>query len=489
MKYAKTSCLLLSTLLACQSTNTPGPSEGTKVQTNTSTQSQAWRKAVPQPGPEPQPQLPVFQRGKLKNGMTIMVAEDRALPLLSMRVVIRGGSSADPQDAPGLSSFAYGLLDEGAGDRDVLAFSDALADFGLSFSSGANQDSGWVSVSGLSRNRETMMGLMADSILKPQLNKADFERVQKQTIAGLMQRRGSPSGLAFEYVPGLLYGKDHPYGHPATGTVESVEKFTLSRVRRHLPKILTPWRACLIVSGDINLEEATKMAEKFLGKWKGTRRPSPKPRALEATTRSKITLIHKANSPQTMVILFRPIFGQGDPADAPLTVTNQIYGGSFASRLNLFLREEKGYTYGARSTLSTRRNVGAYLAYAKIKQDKTALGLQAFFDEMSGMKEKPPSSEEINRAKNGLIRSLTGQFESINAAAGAAVSLFIYGLPLDYYAQLPATYAGVQESAVKKAIEDYLIGEVFNVVLVGDAEKIQAEVKKLKLGDVKLITP
>lgn len=484
------SSFLFCGLIACQTTSTPNLGTNPKNEaTLTSTESQAWRKQVPKPGPEPQPQLPSFKRARLKNGLTIMVAEDHALPLLSMRVVIRGGSRSDPQDAAGLTAFSFSLLDEGAGDRDALAFSDAVADLGARFSAGADQDSGWISTGGLSRNRDAMMELLADAILRPHLEQADFDRTQNLAVASLMRRRGSPSGLAFEYLPGLLYGEKHSYGHPSSGTVESVGQFTLSQVRRHLPKVLTPWRACLIASGDISLDEANALAEKFLGKWKGTRRPAPKPPTLKAKPRSKITLIHKANSPQTMVILFRPIFGQGHDEQTALVVANQIYGGSFASRLNLFLREAKGYTYGARSTLSLRENVGAYFAYAKIKQDVTAPGLQAFFDEMAGMQKKPPTREEIQRAKDGLIRSLTGQFESTSAAASAAVNIFTYHLPLDRYAQLPGKYAALKDDAITQAVTDYMQGDVFDVILVGDAEKIQDAVKQLNLGPIKLITP
>ena len=484
-------CLAILTataLVACQTPQTQTPSAKPSG-TETSTQSETWRKQMPKPGPEPQPSLPVFRRAKLKNGMTIMVSQNSVLPLVSFRLVIRGGSSADPQDAPGLTSFAFGLLDEGAGKRSALEFSDAIADLGASFSTGADQDSGWLSVSGLSRNQDEMMSLMADVLLRPSLSQKDFVRVQKQAVASLMQRRGSPGGLAFEYVPAMLYGARHPYGHPSSGTVESVGRFKLSQVRRHLPKLLTPHRACLIASGDISLEEATKIAEKFLGKWNGSARPEPKPPTVEPTKRSSVTLIHKPNSPQTMVIIFRPLFGHRHADETALVVTNEIYGGSFSSRLNLFLREEKGYTYGARASLSLRHNVGAYLAYAKIRQDVTGPGLQAFFDQMALLKTKSPSTEEIQRAKDGLTRSLTGQFESTGAAANAAETLFIYRLPLDRYAQMPQRYASVEKNAIDRAIERYLSSDVFHVVLVGDASKIQDEIKKLDLGPVKLITP
>ena len=451
--------------------------------------AEAWRKAVPTPGPEPQPTLPVFERAQLKNGLTVMVIQNPTLPLVSFRMVIRGGSREDPQELPGLTAFSFGMLDEGADKLNALEFSDAVADLGASFSTGASQDSGFLSVSGLSRNRDAMLQLMSNALLKPRLEKKDFDRIQKQTVASLMRQRGSASGLAFEYVPALLYGEKHPYGHAPSGTVESVQKFSLKSVRRHLPKVLTPHRASFIASGDISLETATELAQKYFGQWKGTKRPVTAPPSKTATKRDRITLIHKDNSPQTMVILYRPMFGRGTPDEIATLVTNQIYGGSFTSRLNFVLREEKGYTYGASAFLSLRDKVGAYLASSKVRQDVTGPALTAFVDIMNSMKASPPTDNEIERAKNGLIRSLTGQFESINAASAAASSLFVYRLPLDRYAKLPQMYSGISKEKINETTEKYLVSDVFHIILVGDSKKIMKQVEDTKLGPVKLIVP
>jgi len=468
------------------SSNSSGHSSGSAT---TSTQAEVWRKSVPKPGPQPQPTLPVFERAQLKNGLTVMVIQNRTLPLVSFRMVIRGGSREDPQALPGLTAFSFGMLDEGAAEMSALEFSDAVADLGASFSAGASQDSGYLSVSGLSRNRDQMLELMSNALLKPRLEKKDFRRIQEQTVASLMRRRGSASGLAFEYVPGLLYGDKHPYGHPASGTVESVKRLKLKHVRRHLPKVLSPHRASFVASGDVSLEEAKELAEKYFGQWKGTRRPVTAPPAKAATARERITLIHKDNSPQTMIILYRPMFGRGGSDEIAALVTNQIYGGSFTARLNFVLREEKGYTYGARAFLSLRDKVGAYLASSKVRQDVTGPALSAFVDIMDSMKSSPPTDAEISRAKDGLVRSLTGQFESINAASAAAESLFVYRLPLDRYAKLPEMYSGISREKVAEMTNKYLVSDLFHVILVGDSKKIMKQIKETNLGPVKLIVP
>ncbi len=488
----KRSLLLIAMLAGCAS-STPAP-EPEPMETASTTSDpnypageptsaeEAWRAQPPEPGAAPELKLPVFERAKLKNGLTVLTAEVRALPLVSFILVTRGGSATDPKGQGGLTTLAYDLIGEGAAGKSALEFTNAVADLGASFGTGADQDKGTISISGLTRNADAMLGLLADATMRPNLRKADFARVKQQTLGALVRRKGSAQGLAFEVVPGVLYGESHPYGHPTVGTEETVKKLSLKGAKRHLKRTLVPSASALIAVGDIDLATATKMAEAAFGKWKGKRAKAPKYAAVKPTKRGDVLIVHKANSPQTMVVIGRPIFGTGSSDDVPLRVTNEVYGGSFAARLNMNLREAKGYTYGAHSVLSTRHGVGAFLAYSKIRADVTAPGLAEFFNEMRGMLAKPASDPELDRAKNGMIRSLPGDFELTGAAAGAATSLFVYDLPLDHYARRPKAVAAVGHDELKAMSERYLTPDSMRIILVGDADQIAKPVEALGLG-------
>lgn len=454
----------------------PAPAEITQP-------DEPWRATPPPPGPSPKLKLPVFERGKLGNGLTVLAAELRALPLVSFVLVTSGGSAADPDGQGGLTALSYGLLGEGAGGRSALEFADAVADLGASFGTGADQDKGTISISGLVRNADQMLGLVADAAMRPAKTDKDFDRVKQQTLGSIVHRRGAAEGLAFEFVPAAIYGERHPYGHPSSGTEETVMKLKLKHVRRQLKRLLVPGASALIAVGDINLEEATALAQRHFAKWRGKRGASAKHRAVKAEPRKQIIIVHKDNSPQTMAVIGRPLFGQGDEDDIPLAVTNTMYGGSFSSRLNMNLREAKGYTYGAQSVMSLRHGVGAFLAYAKLRADVTAAGLGEFFSELEGMLSRPPDDTELALAKDGMIKSMPGAFEVTSAAASAATNLFVYDLPLDYYARRLEGVAAVGHDAVKAMATEYLRGDRMQIVLVGDASKITEPVRALGLGE------
>lgn len=492
MNRPRSPALALATALplaACAS-STPATPPPTPASAPTATSTAAavapvpWRSTPPTPGPAAEPVLPVFAREKLPNGLTVIAAQNRALPLVSLMLVVRGGSATDPEGRYGQTALAFELLGEGAGERDALAFSDAVADLGARFSTGADQDQGTIAISGLSRHKDEMLGLLADVALRPRLDKSDFERMQKQTLAQLVRQRGAPEGLAFEFVPEMVFGARHPYGHPANGVEATVAKLDLSQTRRHLAKLLVPSRTALIAVGDIDIQEAVKLAEKHLGRWKGPNTRVAPHAAVPPSAREKIHFVHMEAAPQTMIVFARPAFGRGHADEVPLLVANEVFGGSFTSRLNMNLREAKGYTYGARSSPSMRHGAGSMLAYSKVRADATAASVKEFVGELAGMAARPPSDTELERAKDGLIRSLPGAFETIGASASAAASLFVYDLPLDRYARRAAEVQAIGRDDVARVALEYLDPARMQILLVGDTQRWLADVEGLGLGPV-----
>ncbi len=447
---------------------------------------ESWRKQRPKAGPNPTPVLPVFERATLDNGLTILVSTESSLPLVSFRLVTRGGAALDPEGKAGLASLTYAMLQEGAGDLDLLAFSDRVADLGANFGANSDRDRGSLAISGLVRNAKPMLDLLADAALRPMMSESAFKRRVAQTMAALQRRRGSPQGLAFEAVPALIYGAKHPFGHPPTGTLQTIPNITLPDIKAHHKDLLQPQHSALIATGAITLAEAKAMIEARFGKWTkaNTKRAAIPP--VEAKKRTKVVLIHKPKTPQTMVIVGRPLFGRGNPKEAATRVMNSVFGGNFSARLNMNIREAKGYAYGAYSQVAFRDQVGVMIAYASIRQDVTAEGLKVFIDELKGMVSKPPSEAEVKLAKAGMIRGLPGSFDTTTAIAGAASAIFVYGLPLDYYAKIGARYQAISLEAVRKAAVEYTDPSKMQILLVGDLDVIHEKVSALGLGELEI---
>lgn len=449
----------------------------------------SWRLDPPPLGPSPQLVLPTFEKAVLENGLTVLVARLDRLPLVAFQLVTKGGAALDPADAHGLGNLTYGMLDEGAGALDALAFSDALADLGASFSAACGRDRGSASISGLSRHGEALAQLLADAVLRPRMEPASFARLKARTAAGIQARLGSPQGMAFLKLPPLLYGADHPLGHPPSGTLTSVKGITLEAVRAQRGRILDPKRSAFVAVGDVTLASATALARKHFGSWTAPEAPPLEIPPVAARERESILFIDKPASPQTMVVLGRPLFGRGHAQEQALTLANGAWGGSFSSRLNMNLREEKGYTYGAGSQVSFRNSVGVFVAYAALQRVFSAPGLKEFFVELTDLETKPLDDDEVERVRTGLVRSLPGDFEGVGSLAGAAAQIFAYDLPLDHYAQLAARIEATTGEEVRAAAGAYLDPGVMQVLLVGDAKTVIPALEGLGFAPIQLVEP
>ena len=449
--------------------------------------AEAWRASRPELGPEPDLVLPTFERTVLDNGLVVMAARLDRLPLVAFQLVTRGGAALDPAGAAGLGNMVYGMLDEGAGDLDALAFSDAVADLGASFGAGADRDRGTVSISGLSRHASRLASLLADAVRRPRLAEADFARLKAKTLAGIQARLASPQGLAFLRLPALIYGEDHPLGHPVTGSSASVAGITVEQVRAHHGRLLDPRRSAFVAVGDITLEEAVALARQHLGDWTAPEAGTLDVPPVKATPRERIVFVDKPKSPQTMAVLGRPLFGRGHPDEDALRLANIVFGGSFSSRLNMNLREDKGYTYGAGSQVAFRDGVGVFVAYAALQRAFSAPGVAEFFVELEQLDDEPISAEELDRVKDGFIRGLPGDFQGVSNLAGAAGEIFAYDLPLDHYARLSSRIAATDLDAVRAAADAYLNGEVLAVLLVGDATTVVPALEDLGLGPIEVV--
>ncbi len=446
---------------------------------------ESWRAEAPKPGPARALNLPVPKSFQLTNGFTVIYNERPGLPIVAANLVVRTGSDANPLDKPGLANFTVGMLDQGTATRSALQIADEAAQLGATLNTSSTMDASRVSVGSLKKNFPGALALIADLILHPSFPQAEIERQRASRLATLVQRRENPAIVVGQVTAAALYGRQHPYGYPEIGTEAAIKAAARDDMAGFWKQSFVPSNAALVVAGNIGFEELKALAEKQFGGWhKGaSARPAV---GTPSTTAARVVLVDKPGSPQTQVRVTMIGVARSTPDYAALEVMNASLGGLFSSRINLNLREEHGYTYGAGSAFVYRRSAGPFFVGGGIRTDVTAPAVSEIFKEIRRMAEARLSPDELSLAKDSLVRSLPGDFENSAGAAGDFSNAYLYDLGLDYYAKLPGQLSAVTAEGVLGVAKKYLVSEKMIVVAVGDRAKIEPELIKLKLGSAEI---
>jgi zinc protease len=447
--------------------------------------SQAWRKVVPKAGPPVTVHLPVPETFTLANGLKVYVVPEHSLPILSASFVTRAGSENNVSGKEGLASLTAQTMGEATTTRDLKTLADAQEKIGVRIGVGASMDDASSGLTVLTDHTNAAFDLFSDVLLHPAFKDEDLERLKKQRLIGIQQETDNVTAMVGRVGPKLLYG-DTPYGASGTGTTESVMGLTRGDVTGFYASHYGPADSALVLVGDVTLPEAKKLAAGYFGKWTGTASaavtlpPAPTPDP------THVVIVDKPGAPQTALLAF----GIGVPANSPdlqtLQVMNYVLGGSFASRINMNLREVHGYTYGARSTYDNYRSGGLFVAGGLVKTDVTGPAATQLIYEIKRFPDNPPTEAELNEAKVARVQSLPGQFETTGAIAGSMTSIFLYDRPLDYYATLPAKYAAVTAADVQRVAKEDVHPDQLIIVAAGDRAKIEPELKETKLGPVEV---
>jgi len=444
-----------------------------------------WRKEVPKPGSARPLQLPVPQTFQLPNGLTIIHSERPAVPVVAARLVVRTGSDSNPADKPGLAGFTAAMLDQGTSSRSALQIADEVEQLGATLETDSTMDSTSVALRSLSKSFPAALGLLADIVLHPAFPKEEISRQRASRLASIVQQRANAGLVADRVSSAALYGSEHPYGYPEIGTAASVREMQRDDMVVFWKKSFVPNNAALIVAGDITFAELKALAEKAMGAWQAG--PSPRPElGAPAAPSARILLVDKPGAAQTQLRVGMVGVPRSTPDYAVLEIMNATLGGLFSSRINLNLREDKGYTYGSYSNFAYRRSAGPFLVRGGIRTDSTAPAVTEIFKEIRRMAEAAPSSEEVILAKDSQTLSLPGRFQTTAQTVTSFSNLFTYDLGLDYYSHLPALLSGVAAQDVQAAAKKYLSPEKMIVVAVGDRAKIEPGLAKLGLGAVEI---
>ena len=449
---------------------------------------QQWRKTVPSPGPALTFHLPVPTTFTLKNGLKIYLIQDSSLPVLAATLVTRAGGETNPAGKPGLASFTATMLGEGTQRLTSTELAEASERIGTRLATTAGMDSATASISVLTNHADAGLDLLSDVVEKPGFRDADLDRIRKQRVLSIQQESDSVSAIAGRVGPHLLYG-DQPYGYTASGTTASLEGITREELKSFWAHHYGPTDSALIFAGDIKESEARELADKHFGNWTGsatgevTLPPPPPP----PTTR--LVLVDKPGSPQTALSAIDLGVARTTPDFEAIQEMNYTLGGSFASRINMNLREEHGYTYGARSGFTAYREGGPFTAGALVKTDVTAPATKELILELNRILTNPASPAELKMAKDSLVQSIPAQFETTAATAGAMSSIFIYNRPLDYYAKLPAAYTAVTPDDIQRVAKETIHPNHFIILAVGDKSKIETPLKELNIAPIEYADP
>jgi zinc protease len=445
------------------------------------------RSKAPVPGTPPELKLPKLQRAKLSNGLNLILAERHEVPLVNFWMVSDAGYAADQSAAPGTASMTMALLTGGTKTRNALEISDQLALLGAQLQANSNLDLCTVKLSALKSKLDASLELFADVILNPSFPEADFQRQQKLQLAGIEREKNTPVQMALRVFPGLLYGTNHAYGNPLTGsgTTASVSKMTREDLSKFHSLWVRPNDSTLIIVGDTTLAEVAPKLEKLFAGWKQEKVPAKNIRSVQPPSKSMVYLIDKPGAQQSIIIAGEIAPPTNNPKEVSIEAMNDGLGGMFGSRLNMNLREDKHWSYGARTLLWDAKGQRPFLAYAPVQTDKTKESLEEMNKEFRGIiGDHPIGADELARIQANETLSLPGSRETINEVGESIAELVQFGLPDDYYEVLAGKIRALKINDVNEAAKAIVHPDHLIWVIVGDRSKIEAGVKEVGLGEL-----
>ena len=434
--------------------------------------------------------FPEIQRATLGNGVEVILAERHALPLVEVTMQFDAGYAADSGGKLGVSSFATEMLDLGTAKRSALEVSATAERLGARLSASAGLDTTSISLSALADQLAPSLELWADVIQRPSFADAEIERLRVRRLAAIEQEKAQPVSLALRVLPPMLYGENHAYGIPYTGsgTADSIQSLNRDDLVAFQSSWLRPDNAKIFIVGDTTLDDIVPVLEKVLRGWRVPPQPLPRKNiaAVDLPSKPRYVLMDKPGAPQSLILAGHLVPGLGDSQDLAIEVMNEVLGGSFTSRINMNLREDKGWAYGARTLLMGALGPRPFLVYAPVQTDRTGDSVQELQKELSLLNSKKRVSEaEMSRVIAGLTRELPGRFETSNAVLGSMTAASRYGRPLDYAASLTRRYEMLELANVHRAAA-LVKPESFVWLIVGDVSQILPQLEALGLGPVEI---
>lgn len=435
---------------------------------------------LPKPGTDPKLSLPPVEKKKLSNGLDVWMVRQNELPIVSMNLVIKSGGAANPAGKEGLASVTANLLNTGTKTRSAVEIANQLQAIGASVNAGSGWDDTGVSLQSLKRNLDSSLAIYSDVITNPSFPNDEMETLRKRTLVAFEQQKDNPNMISNIAYNALLYGKDHPYGKSLGGNKTSIAALKRDDVVKFYETYYRPNNAALIVVGDIDSKTLIPQLEKSFANWKSAdvaAVTTPEAKTFDAPG---IYIVDKPGAAQSVISIGQIGVSRDNPDYFPLQVMNSILGGQFSARINMNLREDKGYTYGARSGFAFRRGAGPFSASADVVTKSTKESVIEFMKELNGIRGAiPVTKTELEYNKQSLIRRYPAGFETVGQISGQLANLVIYGLPDSYFNEYISKIQAVSVEDVNRVANKYLTPDKMAIVIVGDKAVIEPKLKEI----------
>ncbi len=445
------------------------------------------RSALPDLGRPHDLKLPALHEDRLSNGLRLLVAERHDIPVVNFWLDVNAGYSADQSALPGTARMVSSLLTGGTKRRSALEISDEIQMLGAQLTSGSNLDISTVYLSSLNDTLDEALDIFADVVLNPTFPISDFVRQQQLQLSSIANEKVTPLQMALRALPPILFGSEHAYGVPLTGsgTEESVQRMSREDAEKFHAAWYKPNNAAMIVVGDTTLAEIKPKLEKLFADWVEGPVPSKNLETVPRPGKSAIYLVDKPGALHSVVIAGTIAAPPNARDEIALETMNNVFGGTFGARLNMNLREDKHWSYGAGSVLYGASAQRPFLAYASVQGDKTADAISEILKEMNGMLgSRPIEPEEFEKTRQQQIFELPGSHETMNSIGGLFSDLLQTGLPLDFYDSYVSNVTGLSISDLEAAARTIIDPHRTVWMVVADRTQVETDLRKLELGEI-----
>ena len=442
----------------------------------------------PAPGTPRPYHFPDFTHRRLSSGLTVWVVPLPDRDLVSVQLLVDGGAAAESEPEGGIAALTVETLVTGTRRLDGHAFAEATERLGIEISADSSWDLSRVGFSALADRYRDGLALLAEMVREPRFDEGEFDRMREERLADILQARSEPGRLAEEHFLRACFAADSPYTRLSGGIPETVEPLRVEQARAHHDRHWRPDRAHLVVGGSVSEDEVLRDAEASLGDWTGE---SPGHRTIPTWDRGgrRIVIVDRPGSVQSELRVGHVGIERSHPDLFPAIVMAAVLGGTFSSRLNQRLREELGYTYGARASFDPRRAAGPFAARAAVQTEVTADAVRETLALIAGMQAAPPDEAELREVTDYLIGVFPLRFETTSGAAAGIEPIAVYGLAHDWWATYRARIEAVGPAQVLDAAVNLLRPAEAVIVLAGDAARVRPDLEKADLGPIEVVRP
>ena len=445
------------------------------------------RSKMPLPGAVADTAFPAFQTSTLSNGMKVYLVERHDAPQVSVSMVVDTGYPGDPTAIRnGLGGLTANMMDEGTTTRSALQIADEVDRLGGYVGTGGGGEQSVVEFSALTPTVDRVMAIWADVLRNPAFAEGDFARIQAQTVQGIQQQLSNPASIGQRVMSRMLWGDDHPYGRiVSTADISGLKPSDAAAFHKAW---YGPNNATLFVVGDTTLAEITPKLEAALAGWGIAPSKATTVANVARPTKPIVYIVDRPDSVQSTILVGTPQPPRNPAEDTRVSAFNALFGGNFTSRVNMNLREDKGWSYGARSQVSGGRGPRTFMISAPVQTDQTKGALAELRKELTDIVgRKPPTASELDTVRTNTLLGMPSRWETSGAVINSLMDIHQFNLPADYWSNYASTYRAATPAEIEAMAKRIIPDQNHVWVIVGDRAKIEKGIRELNLGEIRIV--